>query len=100
MRHQDLALGTERQVPAAGQLAQALGHLLDAGTELRRELAVPRRAPGRGERPVHRQPQILIVHAAILAKPGEYQGRPASIQVTRISARTTRSDQQEGDQPR
>jgi hypothetical protein len=38
---------------------------------LGRELAVLRRAPGRGERPVDRQPQILIVHAAILAKPDE-----------------------------
>jgi hypothetical protein len=71
MRHHDLALVAERQVPAAGQLAQARDHLLDAGTEFGRELAVLRRAPGRGERPVDRQPQILIVHAAILAKPDE-----------------------------
>jgi hypothetical protein len=36
---------------------------------LRREFVGARRAPGLGERRVHRQPQILTVHAAILAKP-------------------------------
>jgi hypothetical protein len=96
VRHDDLTLVAERQVPAAGQLVQARGHLLDAGTELRREFAVLRRAPGPGERAVDRQPQILTIHAAILAKPDEYPGGPASVQVARISARAARSDQAGG----
>jgi hypothetical protein len=75
-------------VPHPGGGYQEVGHL-----------AAVRRAPGPGERTVDRQPQILTVHAAILAKPDEYPGRPKSVQVARISARTTRSDHQEGDQP-
>ena len=100
MRHENLPLAAERQVPAAGQFAQAGGHLPNVGAELPGELAGLRRAPGLGERPVHRQPQILTVHAAIFAKPDEYPGRQESRLRKRISARTPRSDQQEGDQPR
>jgi hypothetical protein len=33
-------------------------------------------------------------------KPDEYRGRPESVRIARIFARATRSDQQEGDQPR
>jgi hypothetical protein len=87
-------------VPAAGQFAQARGHLPEIGAELPRELAGLRRAPGLGERPVHRQPQILTVHAAIFAKPDEYPGRQESRLRERIYGRTPRSDQQEGNQPR
>ena len=69
MRHDDLTLVAERQVPAAGQLGQARGHLVDLDAELPGQLAGIRRAPGLGERAVHRQPQILSVHAAIFASP-------------------------------
>ena len=69
MRHDDLALVPERQVAGPGQLFQALGDFRDLGAELPRELVCSRRAPRLGERPVHRQPQILDIHAAILANP-------------------------------
>jgi len=41
-------------VPAAGQLVQARGDLLDIGAELPGEFAGLRRAPGPGERAVYR----------------------------------------------
>jgi hypothetical protein len=53
----------------AGQLGQAGGHLEDIDAELPGQLSGVWRAPRLGERPVHRQPQVLTVHAAILAKP-------------------------------
>ena len=62
------------------------------------ELAASWRASGLGERAVHRQPQVLSVHAAIFASPMN-TGPPTSFRVARISARATRSGQQEGDQP-
>jgi len=69
MRHDDLTLVAERKVPAAGQPGQAGDHLEDIDAELPGQLAGIGRAPSLGERPVHRQPQVLTVHAAILAKP-------------------------------
>jgi hypothetical protein len=69
MRHDDLTLVAERQVPAAGQFGQARGDLPRPGAEFSGELARLRRASGLGERAVHRQPQILSVHAAIFASP-------------------------------
>jgi len=64
-----LTLVAERQVPAANQLVQAGGHLEDIDAERPGKLAGIWRVPRLGERPVHRQPQVLTVHAAILAKP-------------------------------
>ena len=90
----------ERQVPPAGQLAEASDHLRGLGAELRGQRTGIRRPSGLGERAVHREPQVLTVHAAIFAKPDEYPGRPASVRVVRIFARAARSGQQEGDQPR
>ena len=49
------------------------------GAELPGEFTPLRRAPGPGERTVDRQPQILTVHAAILAKLDEYPSGLASI---------------------
>jgi hypothetical protein len=69
MRHDDLTLVAERQVPAAGQLGQARGDLPRPGAEFGGELTRLRRTSGLGERAVHRQPQILSVHAAIFASP-------------------------------
>jgi hypothetical protein len=67
--HDDLTPVAERQVPAAGQLVQARGHLRDLDAEFPGQLAGIRRPSGPGERPVHRQPQILSVHDAIFASP-------------------------------
>jgi hypothetical protein len=69
--HDDLTPVTERQVPPAGQLGQARGHLRGFDTEPSGQFTGTRRSSGLGERAVHRQPQILTVHAAILAKPDE-----------------------------
>ena len=57
-------------MPGTGQLVQARGDRRDPGAELLRELAALRRVSRLGERPVHRQPQVLTVHTAILPKPG------------------------------
>ena len=84
----DLAAVPERQVASPGQLFQALADHRDLGAELPRELVCSRRPPRLGERPVHRQPQILDIHVAILANPhvpvlsagagraDEWSGRP------------------------
>jgi hypothetical protein len=56
-------------VPAAGQLGQAHGHFCGFDAELSGQFTRTRRASGLGERAVHRQPQILSVHAAIFASP-------------------------------
>ncbi len=68
VRHDDLALVAERQVARPGQLVQALGDHRGLGAELPRELVCSGRTPRLSERPVHRQPQILKIHLAILAK--------------------------------
>jgi predicted secreted hydrolase len=68
MRHDDLTPVAECQVPAASQLVQAGGYLEDIDAELSGQLTGIRRAPGPGERLVHREPQVLTVHAAIVAK--------------------------------
>jgi len=66
-------------MPAAGQLAQPRGHLWGSDAELGRQFTGLRCAPGLGERPVHRQSQILTVHPAIFAKPDEYPAGPESV---------------------
>jgi hypothetical protein len=67
--HHDPAVPVQRQVPGPGQVRQAVGHLGNPGAEPGRERARVRRAPGRGELLVHRQPQVLAVHNSILASP-------------------------------
>jgi hypothetical protein len=78
MRHHDPAVAVQRQVPGPGQARQAVSHLGNPGTEPGRQRARIRCAPGRGELLVHRQPQVLAVHTAILAKPGENRPRRES----------------------
>ena len=74
-RHRRLRPHVDRPVPGRPDPPAGLRHPPLRGasgaliTELRRELAGLRRAPGLGERAVHRQPQILSVHAAIFASP-------------------------------
>ena len=69
MRHDDLALVAERQVACPGQFFQALGDHRGLGAEFLPELVRSGCTPRLGERPVHRQPQILTIHTAIFANP-------------------------------
>jgi len=66
MRHHDPSLPVEDKVAGGGQLFQPPADRGNVSTELAGEFSWCRRTPGLGERPVHRQPQILPVHPTML----------------------------------
>ena len=89
MGHDDLAAAAENQVARPGQLLQAGRDRREFRAEFPGELIRVGCAPGPGERAVHRQTQVLIIHAAIVpglvGRAAEAQGPEIALNKTALS---------------